>query len=357
MMLQSFATAIFMISAAIQASGVTVPITDALVHGLVTINVGAGNYMLIVDSGSANTWVGAKTPYQPGPNSKDTGETVTVHYGSGNFSGKVFLDNVDLSSELVVSGQSIGVAKTSTGFNDVDGVLGLGPSDLSSGTTSGGGVVPTVTENLFTEGAINSNLVAISLEPSTSTHEGEIIGEISFGEVDSSKYTGDINYTPITLTSPASTFWGLDASFQYGASRANVLSTTAGIIDHTTSLLLLATDAFKDFQKLTGATPDTNTGLLKVPSTETLESLFFQVKEVTYEITANALIWPRALNSIIGGEAAGIYLVVGDHGSPSGSGLDFVIGYSILRRFYTVLDTGNHRIGIATTPHTHDTTN
>ncbi|KAG0304835.1 hypothetical protein BGZ98_004958 [Dissophora globulifera] len=355
MMLQSLATVIFMISAAIQASGVSVPITDALVHGLVTINVGAGDYTLIVDSGSANTWVGAKKPYQPGPNSKDTGETVTVHYGSGNFSGKAFLDNVDLSSRLVVPGQNVGAAETSTGFSDVDGVLGLGPSDLSNGTTSGGGVIPTVTDNLFTQGKINSDLVAISLEPST--HEGAVNGEISFGEVDASKYTGDINYTPITLTSPASTYWGLDASLKYGASGTVMLSLTAGIIDHTTSQLLLATDAFQKFQEATGATPDEATGLLTVPSADTLESLFFQVDEVRYEITPNALIWPRAFNSIIGGKAGSTYLVVGDHGSPSGSGIDFVIGYSILRRFYTVLDTGNHRIGIATTPHTHDNTN
>ncbi|KAG0302513.1 hypothetical protein BGZ98_007438, partial [Dissophora globulifera] len=330
-------------SAAIQASGLSVPITDALTHGLVTIKVGAGDYTLIVDSGSANTWVGAGHSYQPGPNSKDTGETVTVNYGSGDFSGEEYLDTVVLSSGLEVSGQSIGVAKTSAGFNGVDGVLGVGPSGLSEGTTSGGGVIPTVTENLFTQGVISSNLVAISLEPSTSVDEGEVIGEISFGEVDSSKFIGDINYTPITTTSPASTFWGLDASFQYGADGANVLSNTAGIIDHTTSLLLLATDAFQQFQKLTGATLDTATGLLKVPSTDNLESLFFQVKGVTYEITANALIWPRALNTKIGGEAGGVYLVVGDHGSPSGQGLDFVIGYSILRRFYTVFDIANHQ--------------
>ena len=45
---------------------------------------------------------------------------------------------------------------------------------------------------------------------------------------------------------------------------------------------------------------------------------------MTYEFTANAQIWPRALNSVLGGDPNGIYLVTADLGSPSGQGLDFI---------------------------------
>lgn len=48
----------------------------------------------------------------------------------------------------------------------------------------------------------------------------------------------------------------------------------------------------------------------------------------TFELTANAQIWPRALNSMLGGSDDKIYLVVADMGSPSGQGLDF-IGMSV----------------------------
>ena len=44
----------------------------------------------------------------------------------------------------------------------------------------------------------------------------------------------------------------------------------------------------------------------------------------TFELTANAQIWPRALNSTLGGDDDGIYLIVADLGSPSGQGLDFI---------------------------------
>jgi hypothetical protein len=49
---------------------------------------------------------------------------------------------------------------------------------------------------------------------------------------------------------------------------------------------------------------------------------------VTYELTANAQIWPRSQNSQLGGDENSIYLVVADMGSPSGQGLDFISTYS-----------------------------
>ena len=74
-------------------------------------------------------------------------------------------------------------------------------------------------------------------------------------------------------------------------------------------------------------------------------------------MTANAQLWPRSLNSLIGGTASGIYLIVNDIGSDSGSGLDFINGLTFLERFYLVLDTANKRIGLANTTFTHVTTN
>ena len=49
------------------------------------------------------------------------------------------------------------------------------------------------------------------------------------GGADTSKFTGSINFTPITETSPASSFWGINQSIKYGAT--NILSSTAGIVD------------------------------------------------------------------------------------------------------------------------------
>ena len=68
------------------------------------------------------------------------------------------------------------------------------------------------------------------------------------------------------------------------------------------------------------------TGLLTLTQSQfaNLKSLFFNIGGVSYELTPNAQIWPRALNSTLGGDASKIYLIVSDLGSPSGQGLDFI---------------------------------
>ena len=74
-------------------------------------------------------------------------------------------------------------------------------------------------------------------------------------------------------------------------------------------------------------------------------------------LTPNGQIWPRALNTDIGGVAGDIYLVVAAIGNNSGSGLDFINGQTWLERFYAVFDTANQRVGFATTSFTDATTN
>lgn len=85
--------------------------------------------------------------------------------------------------------------------------------------------------------------------------------------------------------------------------------------------------------------------------------MFFINSAGTFELTANAQIFPRSLNADIGGVAGAIYLIVNDIGSNSGEGLDFINGYAFLERFYSVFDTTNKRVGFANTPFTKATTN
>ncbi|KAI0670888.1 acid protease [Trametes maxima] len=336
-----------------------VDVTDAGVTYTASVGVGnpATQYTLLIDTGSSNTWIGADKAYQPTSTSKRTGESVNVSYGSGSFSGTEYTDQVALSSSLVIQNQSIGVASTAQGFQGVDGILGIGPVDLTQGTVSDNQPVPTVTDNLFAQGTIANDSIGIFYQPTTDS--GALNGELTFGSVDSSKITGDVTYVPITSTQPASLYWGIDQSVSYGEDGTPLLSTTSGIVDTGTTLLLLATDAFQAYQRATGATLDDATGLLTLTDAQfaDLQSLFFSIGGTTFELTPNAQIWPRALNSTIGGEDGKIYLVASDLGSQSGQGLDFINGFAFLQRFYSVYDTGNSQVGLATTPFTDAETN
>jgi hypothetical protein len=101
------------------------------------------------------------------------------------------------------------------------------------------------------------------------------------------------------------------------------------------------------------------TSFLRITLTQfaNLQSLFFTVGDSSFELTANAQIWPRSLNTFIGGTTNDIYLVINDIGTPSGVGLDFVNGYTFVERFYTVFNTTNSQVGFATTSFTDATTN
>ena len=84
-------------------------------------------------------------------------------------------------------------------------------------------------------------------------------------------------------------------------------------------------------------------------------SFFFD--QTKFGLTANGQIWPRALNADIGGVSGSIYLIVGNLGTPSGEGLDFINGQTFLERFYAVFDTASKQVGLATTSFTDATTN
>jgi hypothetical protein len=90
-------------------------------------------------------------PYVQTSTSKATNQNVGVTYGSGQFQGSEFIDQVTLGPGLVIKNQSIGVADFAQGFDGVDGILGVGPAGLTAGTLSQtpNTVIPTVVDSLF----------------------------------------------------------------------------------------------------------------------------------------------------------------------------------------------------------------
>lgn len=163
-----------------------------------------------------------------------------MSYGSGNFNGEEWTDTVTLAPGLVIENQSIGVASSATGFSGVDGILGVGPVDLTSGTVTNTDKVPTVSDNLLSKGTISDEVLGIYYVPASESNSG---GTLTFGGYDSSVIKGSVNYVSLTTTSPASDYWGIDQSITYGGS--TILSTTAGIVDTGTTLILIATGEWR----------------------------------------------------------------------------------------------------------------
>ncbi|KZV75450.1 acid protease [Peniophora sp. CONT] len=323
-------------------------IRDTIAHGAPLVNSGIGytatisvgeppqTFQVHVDTSTPFTWVGGNTTYRPSETSIETDPQSTVHYpyGIGSINATLYTDKVTLG-DLTVPNQTIGVATGVDGITG-DGVLGIGGSFFPL-------TGPSFTDNLDAQGTVYN--VALSFEPSAS---GPSKGELSFGDVDSSKYFGSITYT-------SGYYWAFNQSIAYDSS--SILTNGAGIVHSLTPYIFLATDAFVQYKDHIGAQLDSTNNLYTITAAQyqTLKSLYFNIGGTKFELTPNAQILPR-----ISPNSSEYYLAVNDMSAldaSNASGLDFVLGYSFLERFYTVLDTDNGRIGFATTSFTNATFN
>ncbi|KZV75451.1 family A1 protease [Peniophora sp. CONT] len=335
-------------------------LTNNIVHYVATIQVGIPPkpFEVIVDTGSSFTWIGANTShtYTPTQTSHRDSGPFHVSYGSAKFNGTGYTDTVALGNMTVLN-QFIGVADNSSGIWNADGILGIGPTNLTQGIVPGKAFVPTFTDNLYDQSPLprTSDSVAISFGPTT-----ELIttnGELTFGEVDSSKYTGLITYSTVASDAIRNNVWGINQSIKYGSSL--ILNSSAGFVDTGTTINHLATDIYHEYAMKTGGIRDEATGMLIITEEqyEELESMYFIINGTTFELTPDAQLWPRTLNTNVGGGADKLYLAMGDMGTNSTRGFSFTIGYTFLERFYTVFDSTNNRIGFAATAYTNAATN
>ncbi|KAG2361235.1 hypothetical protein BDR07DRAFT_1461549 [Suillus spraguei] len=317
-------------------------------------------YILVADCGSAVTWIGAHTPYdETGFNTRQrVGET----YGGGqfdemSFSGTFFLETVTLGEGLTIPNYELAVASTTSNFGPYDGILGIGPRDLTRNTLEDNpdATYPTFTDWLVTAGVIHQNIVGIFFRPVTGGLD-TALGELTFGEPDYTKCTDNIVYTDVINIPPSSGYWGIEQSITYR--NTDILFPTAGVVDTGCSFIYITSYAYYRYQDATGATFDQSTGLLRITPEQysALGELKFHIGNQVLTLVADAQMWPRSLNSKIrGAEEDGIYLIINRLDAREGMG--FINGYTFMQRFYTVLDSDNRKVGFATTPFTDDSTN
>ncbi|GAA93793.1 uncharacterized protein L969DRAFT_43874 [Mixia osmundae IAM 14324] len=304
---------------------------------------------MIIDTGSSNTFfIGYKTS----STTVNTGETVSVNYGSGSYSGREYMDSVNLASGLTVTKQGVSSATRSTGFTGVNGIMGVGPVDLTQGTTSRGEQIPTVIDTAYTEGFIPARILSLYFAPTTAQTSAN--GEATFGGVDTSKTTTAIRYTPVTSVTPAAYYWGVTTTIAT-TKGVTIEGTTSGIVDSGTTLVYLSSTGFSNYQaQIPGAAIDSTSGLLRFPKSSTASVPALNINfgnGLVLTLTANAQLVPAADYAYFGLSTAYSYSYVNNYGS-TGTGLDFILGQKFIERYYTVFDTTNHRIGFANTTYT-----
>lgn len=93
------------------------------------------------------------------------------------------MDQVTVAPNLAITNQSIGVQTSFVNLSllDIDGLLGVGPVDLTNGTLSpdANSTIPTIMDNLVSQGLIGQQIFSLYFAPSengSDTSEYAVLG-------------------------------------------------------------------------------------------------------------------------------------------------------------------------------------
>jgi hypothetical protein len=284
-------------------------------------------YMLI-DTGASTTWVmGSGCTSDPctkhttfgsedSSTLKDTGKSFSVEYGSGDVSGHYVDDTMKVAGMSVQ--YEFGLANvTSSQFSSFpfDGILGLARNDGN------------FNDALKNSKMISANIFAVSLSRNS---DGTNDGEISFGAVDTTKYTGDITYTSTTD----------DSSWSIAMDDVTVGGTSAGVKGRTAYIDTGTTYAFAppaDVKALYKLIPNSQSsdGVTYTFPCDTTAQVAFTFSGKSYSVNAKDFIGASGSNNQCTGNIFGMEVVSGS----------WLLGDMFLKNVYSVFDSDGKRIG------------
>ncbi|KAG6325870.1 hypothetical protein ID866_13219 [Astraeus odoratus] len=210
--------------------------------------------------------------------------------------------------------------------------------------SSDGKLIPTVLDNLYSQGIISSPLLGVYFMPKNVGTSGLL----SFGDVRRTVLTSDVRYVPVTTTSPANNGWGVDATIVYG-SNMPILSFGSGILDTGSDRISISRDAFQAYMFATRASLRDRRLYLTEPLYNELQPLSILIGGQSYKLSPNAQIRARSSSD------SPIILVVQNRGP--GPGIDFSLGAPFFQRYYVVFNSESNEVGFASHIHTDSTTN
>lgn len=327
----------------VAANGDVVPIHDyqnAQFYG--PIKIGGQQFQVVFDTGSSNVWVPGKAcgfftcwlhPRYSETKSKTyekDGRKYSVQYGSGPVEGifskdTVTVGNIDVKGQLFaeVSKVSFGPLNIAFAAGKFDGLLGLGFKSISQYN------IPTPFEAMIDQKLISESVFAFYL-PDDAAQQGELV----FGGVDKSHYSGDLVNVPLI----SETYWevSLDAMTFAGSS---VVTNQKAIIDSGTSLLAGPKASVDALAKQVGAKSvlgkEYTVDCSKISSMPELK-VTLGGKEFT--LTANDYVLQVSGQCLFAFTGIDV---------PAPRGPLWIMGDIFMRKYYCIFDYGNKQMRIA----------
>jgi hypothetical protein len=163
-------------------------------------------------------------------------------------------------------------------------------------------------------------------------------GELTIGGMDSSYYTGDITWHDLK----SADYWRINIdAISVGGTDYTTSRTRVAIVDSGTSLLTGPTSAVKEIGAALNATENRLTGEYFVDCDADIPSMTVTIDGTDYELEGSDLILESGDECLL--------LIMGL--DLTGTGVDWILGDVFMRKYYSVFDYENERVGFALANH------
>lgn len=313
-------------------------------YGEIALGTPDQKFNVIFDTGSSDLWVassqcddscGRHAKYDSSKSSTyiANGTSFDIEYGSGPVSGFQSIDNMNMG-ELIVNKQEFAEVTDAQGLGAAyklgkfDGILGMAFPILS---VNG---VPTAFENVYNQGLVDENLFAFYLGNSARDK-----GELTLGGMNKDHYTGDITW--VNLLSP--TYWEIAMKdvLVDGKSYADTSDDyMKAIVDTGTSIMTGPSEQVKAIaDSLNAKEIIEGEYFVKCDVTANID---FVIDGNTYTLTPEDYLIPDGDMCLLGLMALDI---------PKPTGPLWILGDVFIRKYYSVFDVANERVGLALANH------
>ncbi|KAJ7404073.1 Cathepsin E [Willisornis vidua] len=318
---------------------------DMEYFGQISIGTPPQNFTVVFDTGSSNLWVpsvycvskacAGHAKFQPTQSStyQAVGTPFSIQYGTGSLTGLIGSDQVVVEG-ITVSNQQFAESISEPGktFLDAafDGILGLAYPSLAVD-----GVTP-VFDNMMAQNLVELPLFSVYMSQNP---ESSLGGELLFGGFDTSRFTGTLNWVPVTQQG----YWQIQLdNVQVGGTVTFCANGCQAIVDTGTSLLTGPTKDVKKLQNYIGAVSVDGEYAVECSNLSAMPDVTFTINGLPYTLNAQAYTLMEQSDGMT-------FCLSGFQGNdiPPPAGPLWILGDVFIRQFYSVFDRGNNRVGLA----------
>lgn len=324
----------------------SVPLTDVQdseYFGEVDIGTPAQKFLVIYDTGSSNLWVpsvkcdnckkeGGHYDSTKSSSYTKNGESFALQYGTGSCTGFLSADSTTLGGATLKNftfGEVTHEAADVFGQAPFDGILGLGPPAAAIDK------VPMPMAELKAQGLIEKNIFSAYLASNESTGSTLVLGG-----TDSQFYSGDFTYVKTALAAKLLPYWLVSAKdIKVGGVSTKACNWLTGcymVVDTGTSILAGPPSSVSALTDKIGTVATDCSNLDKLPTIQfTLGGKDFDLEPEFYVLKAKD------------DKSGKVECQLGIQGVNAGVPI-WILGDPFLRKYYTVWDAEEKRVGFAT---------